>query len=743
MHRVSYHIVGRQRFWMRKHLSIKMQRQTSGDPASPGSCDSQAIVHRTSLDDHGSGPRKKSRKSTIMEALRRGTSQTDGTSLCSRQMSTSTVNIPTRSRSPISTKKAPVSSTGLPFYSHMEAFDSSPLPPLPSTNVKYLRDLDSANVFVTQMMDRMEPLPGSRWRGVVGFDMEWTVGFGMGQRKTGLIQLSDTMTILLIQISAMDSFPHRLKDLIYSSTILKVGLNVAADMKKLCRDFGPSYAARGVLDLSDLARSVDVGLIGTPIQDLDSNRATLGVGVPKTSSPTQNDIVTHGDMADPDKGDEPSDDEDAAVPGRNVSATSAKEVGANEVVRAGKKLISFARLVRRYLACELEKGDVRTSNWERVLSPEQKRYAANDAHAGLALYYALRELHSLSVAKGLIPIPSPAPWEGQMFPDGTNPSSPGSHPAPPPFRPKVTSRTTSSSRTFILTNELQSLTPAQLDSVLPWDSLIRDLHAELEDTRAAVLVKRKKEGVDLKGRGEAIIAAEAALAAEQTDAPSQTHISDLDTATASNGLISNPLGDKYYDNLQPRNALPPPSKGKLHGTSNRHAYQDKQNEVLGKKWPPTRNFAPRPAETWSQTSSSTIPIVSLPVSATKTPSDNDEVDSQPHGPTRPPMPNRSVSSSAPGSSVQSSSRQLRAYLLWHKQQLPLSQICASMRSVRYPLAKSTVISYIVEVLKADDKVPFDTDRLKALVALDTTNWVRENYREFLESKIGPLKDESQ
>jgi hypothetical protein len=131
-----------------------------------------------------------------MEALRRGASQETGVSVSSRQMSTSTVNIgpasprfPTRSRSPVSTSKT-ISPTGLPFYRHTEKFGSSSLPPLSTANVKYLRDLDQANVAVAQMMDRMEPFPGSRWRGVVGFDMEWTVDLRMFQKKTGLIQVS-------------------------------------------------------------------------------------------------------------------------------------------------------------------------------------------------------------------------------------------------------------------------------------------------------------------------------------------------------------------------------------------------------------------------------------------------------------------------------------------------------------------------------------------------------------------------
>jgi hypothetical protein len=144
-------------------------------------------------------------------------------------------------------------------------------------------------------------------------------------------------------------------------------------MKKLCRDFDSSYAARGVLDLSHLARLVDVGLVGTKVEDLDSSKATLGVGIRKDSSSGCNDLTTEGDATSLDIGDELSGGDNATVPSGNKLATLAKKPNANEIVQAGRKLISLARLVRRYLACELEKGDVRTSNWDKILTMEQKR----------------------------------------------------------------------------------------------------------------------------------------------------------------------------------------------------------------------------------------------------------------------------------------------------------------------------------------------------------------------------------
>ncbi|KDN44303.1 hypothetical protein RSAG8_05567, partial [Rhizoctonia solani AG-8 WAC10335] len=452
--------------------------------------------------------------------------------------------------------------------------------------------MDQANYAVGQLVDRMEPLPGSRWRGVVGFDMEWTVGFGRAMRKTGLIQLSDTTTILLIQISSMESFPHRLKDLITSATILKVGVNIGADMKKLCRDFGSSYAARGVLDLSYLARAVDVGLVGTRVEDMDSGRASSGVGIAKNLDPAQTANIPNSSIED-----ELSDEDDPQAPTENESAIPSKREGTNELIRSGRKIISLARLVRRYLARELEKGAVRTSNWETLLSTEQKQYAANDAHTGLALYYALRKVHARSVAEGVIPVRSPPPWGNDLSPNNTTEIPPsGPRPAPPPFRAQASSHKATSAQKFVPASELQHLTPIQLESLLPWDSLVRDLQAEFEEARAAVLVKRNKEGVDLKGRGEAVVAAaEAAAVAELVDTPSLAHASDSNSDAVGKNMVPSPLGDTYYDGPQPRN-IRPQGRGIMHETRRRQAYQDKPNEALGERWPPvaqtTTSFIP-------------------------------------------------------------------------------------------------------------------------------------------------------
>ncbi|KAF2454979.1 ribonuclease H-like domain-containing protein [Lineolata rhizophorae] len=56
-----------------------------------------------------------------------------------------------------------------------------------------------------------------------------------------------------------------------------------------------------------------------------------------------------------------------------------------------KKLVALARLTQEHLQLPLAKGAVRTSDWSRELSPEQREYAATDAYAGLMLFRKLEE----------------------------------------------------------------------------------------------------------------------------------------------------------------------------------------------------------------------------------------------------------------------------------------------------------------------------------------------------------------
>ncbi|KIP05639.1 hypothetical protein PHLGIDRAFT_73964 [Phlebiopsis gigantea 11061_1 CR5-6] len=74
----------------------------------------------------------------------------------------------------------------------------------------------------------------------------------------------------------------------------------------------------------------------------------------------------------------------------------AREVDQSFTASHTRRIVSLAEMVRCY--CDekvLEKGDVRTGNWEAApLNDEQKKYAANDVHSGLMValrLYALAE----------------------------------------------------------------------------------------------------------------------------------------------------------------------------------------------------------------------------------------------------------------------------------------------------------------------------------------------------------------
>ncbi|KAI0768322.1 ribonuclease H-like domain-containing protein [Trametes elegans] len=86
----------------------------------------------------------------------------------------------------------------------------------------------------------------------------------------------------------------------------------------------------------------------------------------------------------------------------------------------------------------------------------------------------------------------------------------------------------------------------------------------------------------------------------------------------------------------------------------------------------------------------------------------------------------SSTGSAPGAAHRELPRpqHLRAYNLWHHRDLPLREICATLRSKENPLAESTVISYVVRALQADPTLPYSMVRLKALVQEEAGSWQR-------------------
>ncbi|KAF8499133.1 ribonuclease H-like protein [Russula emetica] len=89
------------------------------------------------------------------------------------------------------------------------------------------------------------------WRAFAAPDFEWRPTFvsGRAENPIALVQVACDDEILLVQVSAMQAFPTKLRELLESSNSTKVGVGIQ------CKDHRVSV--RNCVDLALLARSVD------------------------------------------------------------------------------------------------------------------------------------------------------------------------------------------------------------------------------------------------------------------------------------------------------------------------------------------------------------------------------------------------------------------------------------------------------------------------------------------------------
>ncbi|KAF8527901.1 ribonuclease H-like domain-containing protein, partial [Hysterangium stoloniferum] len=87
--------------------------------------------------------------------------------------------------------------------------------------------------------------------------IEYRPSFIKGQplHKTALVQLASASIALLVQVSAMSQFPNSIKAILQNPAIIKVGVGIQGDVKKLRDDYGVNM--NGSLELGYLARAVD------------------------------------------------------------------------------------------------------------------------------------------------------------------------------------------------------------------------------------------------------------------------------------------------------------------------------------------------------------------------------------------------------------------------------------------------------------------------------------------------------
>ncbi|CAE6525389.1 unnamed protein product [Rhizoctonia solani] len=148
----------------------------------------------------------------------------------------------------------PMKRTGAREFTNSSSAGSSSttLPPFlwrehatPGTEVKYLRTTNEVDVALKSA------------KGPFGFDIEWKPSFVKGRPEApiALLQLARPDQIFLIQLTAMKSFPSKLRDVLEDYEVVKAGVGIAGDAKKLWRDYGVSLL--GAVELSKLARVSD------------------------------------------------------------------------------------------------------------------------------------------------------------------------------------------------------------------------------------------------------------------------------------------------------------------------------------------------------------------------------------------------------------------------------------------------------------------------------------------------------
>ncbi|KAF9420907.1 hypothetical protein BGZ94_008983 [Podila epigama] len=147
-----------------------------------------------------------------------------------------------------------------------------------SREVLYTKDEEEANKWIKDIKSNL-----------VAFDVEWRpYVYQKGQKKAvqgkvSLIQLGDDRTLYLFHVFHMKAFPKELSRILQDSRILKVGVNIQNDARKLFKDWG--ICCSSLVELGALCRQVVDGLInpGRSVRSMDSlARDLLGHAVEKT-----------------------------------------------------------------------------------------------------------------------------------------------------------------------------------------------------------------------------------------------------------------------------------------------------------------------------------------------------------------------------------------------------------------------------------------------------------------------------
>jgi len=105
-------------------------------------------------------------------------------------------------------------------------------------SIQYISKTEEANVAVGAMI---AAVLGERGGGVVRLDAELNCDGGPSGRGPGVIcvlQLSSQTDTLVLHLSRMRVFPHMVRALLVTPTLIKASKSTGGDCKKLREDFG-------------------------------------------------------------------------------------------------------------------------------------------------------------------------------------------------------------------------------------------------------------------------------------------------------------------------------------------------------------------------------------------------------------------------------------------------------------------------------------------------------------------------